>query len=764
MARIELIDEQPLNVSLSEPQTLNESITPQENINVETTDGWYERSYTETDPIFTKSTAYSITEQDITNWNAKSDFSGDYDDLTNKPTIPSKTSDLTNDSGFLTEHQDISGKVDKEAGKGLSSNDFTDTYKNNVDSNTSARHSHSNKSVLDDISSSDVSNWDSKQDGLVSGTNIKTINNESLLGSGNITIQGGGGGNAEWGSIGGTLSDQTDLATALNSKADTSSLSTVATSGSYNDLTNKPTIPTVPSTLSSFTDDLGSSPIHTHSQYLTEHQDISGKVDKETGKGLSSNDFTTTYKNDVDSNTSARHTHSNKTVLDGISSSDITNWNNKSTFSGNYNDLTNKPTIPTKVSDLTNDSGFITDSKVVVINYGDDIKCSTIHNYLTSGYAVFCKYYASSHYYYLSAEDDYATGAKGDKYVKFGGYIEQDIGNEKKYQIVKLQENVSGSTENYGTWSHTEIAIQEELVSGTNIKTINNTSLLGSGNMSLEPEIPVFDINDIESLTSTSDELYVEIKNLVATGKPFFIYLEEPGLGWNYYEALDYVYAESNKFFAFSYMDDCGWTQISFTINASSVSVSASNKYNVDIKVNNTSILSNGVANIVTNSAYDSSSNKIATMSDIPSTYKPNILTAYLNSDTSVTAQTGTIALNKSVSVGNKLSFSSSTHQITIGAGISKVKISGNMRISTATNASIGVNLNIYLNGSTIAASNRTSLGGNGYDGLSTAPKLIEVQQGDVLSLGYWKGNSTQAVSVLGDTYGATYLTVEVVE
>ena len=31
-----------------------------------------------------------------------------------------------------------------------------------------------------------------KQDTLVSGTNIKTINNESILGSGNITIQGGG--------------------------------------------------------------------------------------------------------------------------------------------------------------------------------------------------------------------------------------------------------------------------------------------------------------------------------------------------------------------------------------------------------------------------------------------------------------------------------------------------------------------------------------------------------------------------------------------
>lgn len=32
-----------------------------------------------------------------------------------------------------------------------------------------------------------------KQDTLVSGTNIKTINNESILGSGNIDIQGGGG-------------------------------------------------------------------------------------------------------------------------------------------------------------------------------------------------------------------------------------------------------------------------------------------------------------------------------------------------------------------------------------------------------------------------------------------------------------------------------------------------------------------------------------------------------------------------------------------
>lgn len=37
-----------------------------------------------------------------------------------------------------------------------------------------------------------------------------------------------------------------------------------------------------------------------HSQYLTEHQDISGKVDKVSGKGLSTNDYTAADKAKVD--------------------------------------------------------------------------------------------------------------------------------------------------------------------------------------------------------------------------------------------------------------------------------------------------------------------------------------------------------------------------------------------------------------------------------------------------------------------------------
>lgn len=67
------------------------------------------------------------------------------------------------------------------------------------------------------VTSSDISTWNAKQDMLVSGTNIKTLNNESLLGSGNININ-----SATWGNITGTLSNQTDLDNALTGKYDAS--------------------------------------------------------------------------------------------------------------------------------------------------------------------------------------------------------------------------------------------------------------------------------------------------------------------------------------------------------------------------------------------------------------------------------------------------------------------------------------------------------------------------------------------------------------
>lgn len=50
-----------------------------------------------------------------------------------------------------------------------------------------------------------------------------------------------------------------------------------------------------------------------------------------------------------------------------VTASEKTAWNNKSDFSGSYNDLINKPTIPTKTSQLTNDSGFKTTDTVTTV-------------------------------------------------------------------------------------------------------------------------------------------------------------------------------------------------------------------------------------------------------------------------------------------------------------------------------------------------------------------------------------------------------------
>lgn len=650
MASIELLDEETLNVTLSDDIGLESNINEPESINVEQLPNDYTPSYTESDPIFVSSPAANIKEDDITNWNSKSDFDGDYESLTNKPTIPTVPTNLssfTDDLGsspththsqYLTEHQDISGKVDKETGKGLSSNDFTDTYKSNVDSNTVARHTHSNKSVLDDISSSDVSSWDSKQEALVSGTNIKTINNQSLLGSGNITIQGGSGGDAEWGNIGGTLTDQTDLVAALNEKAkiyyvlsnnnnytynqiksliddgyeiclrintsggsgffkdsvgnltrftssymqfafvwttdswtytyyfsnnewdinyyglaDFDSIPTKVSdltndsgfitsytetdpvftssaaheitstditnwnnkstfSGSYNDLTNKPTIPTVPSNLSSFTDDLGSSPTHTHSQYLTEHQDISGKVDKEAGKGLSSNDFTTTYKNNVDSNTSARHTHSNKTVLDGISSSDITNWSEKQAalVSGtNIKTINNTSLLGSgnisfdTIQEISGESSIWIKNldagiyKICGGNYGCDVYYNSNDSLFVGG--------LSFAYLIVTIYNDMQTNNNwifiGNGFPDFCyGYSWNSNGYCYNVTSYEAQEAITGILSNLTTTAKTNLVSaineldsdkQDSLVSGTNIKTINGNSILGSGNLTINASAEV---------------------------------------------------------------------------------------------------------------------------------------------------------------------------------------------------------------------------------------------------------------------------------
>ena len=132
----------------------------------------------------------------------------DYNPLTNKPSIngytlegnktnaqlgiPTKTSDITNDSGFVEDknyvHTDnnyttadknsvatIGDKVDKVTGKGLSTNDLTDALKANYDDAHTKAHEHSNKAVLDATTASFTLDDQKKLTNIESGAQKNTV-------------------------------------------------------------------------------------------------------------------------------------------------------------------------------------------------------------------------------------------------------------------------------------------------------------------------------------------------------------------------------------------------------------------------------------------------------------------------------------------------------------------------------------------------------------------------------------------------------------
>jgi hypothetical protein len=78
---------------------------------------------------------------------------------------------------------------------------------------------------LNGVTSAIQTQLDAKQATLISATNIKTVNGNSLLGSGDISITSA----VAWGSVTGTLSNQTDLQSALDGKVDENAAITGAT-------------------------------------------------------------------------------------------------------------------------------------------------------------------------------------------------------------------------------------------------------------------------------------------------------------------------------------------------------------------------------------------------------------------------------------------------------------------------------------------------------------------------------------------------------
>lgn len=209
-----------------------------------------------------------ITASDIDKWNNKSDFNGSYRSLTDKPHIPSI--------------------------EGLASEEYVDKAIENL-------QLPSNLATIEDIPTkvSELTN----DSNFISEIPNEYITEEELNSKGYLTEH----------------QDISNLATKeeLFSK-------------DYNDLTNKPNIPSIEGLASeTYVDNaIENIPKIDLSEYATKEE---------------------------------LHKHENKDILDRITEEKMNSWNNKSNFDGNYNNLTNKPNIPSFVSELENDSGFISE-------------------------------------------------------------------------------------------------------------------------------------------------------------------------------------------------------------------------------------------------------------------------------------------------------------------------------------------------------------------------------------------------------------------
>ncbi len=195
-----------------------------------------------------------------------------------------------------TAHSSLfNSKVDKVEGKGLSTEDYTTAEKNNVSANTNARHTHSNKNILDNTTASYTTDEKTKLSELENydDTEIKNAILELQVADANLHID-------VIQEINERKNADAELAfktSIINDNLGVASPSGVAAGGAASD------------------DAIGSAGVTDHRQLtnrdaaeqhpigaITDLQDtLDSKVDKDGDKGLSSNDYTTAEKNKLDS-------------------------------------------------------------------------------------------------------------------------------------------------------------------------------------------------------------------------------------------------------------------------------------------------------------------------------------------------------------------------------------------------------------------------------------------------------------------------------
>ena len=327
----------------------------------------------------TGNTQIHVSAEEKAGWNAKSDFSGSYADLTGKPT---NVSAFTNDAGYLTSFTETDPTVPSwakaqskptytasEVGADASGtaaaavsghNSASDAHQSLFDAKANAAHSHSQSDVtglVDALAGKETAGAaDAVQDALDGHTGNTQVH---------VTAEEKAGWDAK-SDFSGSYADLTGKPTNVSAFTNdagylTSFTETDPTVPSWAKAASKPTY--TASEVGADASGTAAAAVSGHNSAADAHQslfgakanvththsqsDVTGLTDALAGKETAG--AADAVQDALDSHTGNTQVH--------VTAAEKEKWNTQTGFSGNYDDLTG---APTNVSAFTNDAGYLT--------------------------------------------------------------------------------------------------------------------------------------------------------------------------------------------------------------------------------------------------------------------------------------------------------------------------------------------------------------------------------------------------------------------
>ena len=464
--------------------------------NTELTNGaGYITGYTVTEADVTQhQSALSITESQITDL---THFSGSYTDLTNKPTIPTNNTELTNGAGYIT-----ASSTDTLTNKSGNVSQFTNDsgYKTAVSESDVTQHQAALSITESQIT--DLTHFSGSYTDLTNKPTIPTNNTELTNGAGYITasstdtLTNKSGAISQWTNDTGykTAVSQSDVTQHQAALSITESQISDLThfSGSYTDLTNKPTIPTNNTELTNGAGYITASSLTGLASESYVNTQIANTVDSAPETLNTLNELAAALGDDANFATTTSTALGNRLRIDtaaqGLSTEQKSNAKTNLGLAtvastGAYSDLSGTPTIPTDNTELTNGAGYITDYTVTEADVTQHQSALSI----TESQISDLTHFSGS---YTDLTNKPTIPADVGDLTDTGGLLSGG-GVDLTAFSVGAEASASGDggiayDNSTGVFTYTPPDLsgyQATLVSGTNIKTINGASVLGSGDI-----------------------------------------------------------------------------------------------------------------------------------------------------------------------------------------------------------------------------------------------------------------------------------------